>query len=175
MKQSRHYSITPNLIKGDEINSMETRVEDIIGKIQDTYSEIIWLYQSVPMTELLVEPALPNGWSVKDLLAHITAWELRFASLLEQAHDTNAPLKAMPEVDALNQEFYEERRAWTWEEVETEFRHAHKELLQEIEALPPARLHDPFVRESIAEETWLHYEEHLPDLRRWQQRISKGR
>lgn len=150
---------------------MEITTDDIIGKIQSSYAEIVQLYQDLFLPDLL-EPALPNGWSIKDMLAHLAAWESRCASLLAEAHDSNAPLKAMPEVEALNREFYEERQAWSWEEVENEFRGSHKVLLEAIRALPPARLNDPVVRQSIAEETWEHYQEHLPDLRRWHAYIT---
>ena len=96
---------------------METTPEVIIQKIESDYADIIRLYRSLPVTAV-VEASLPNGWSVKDILAHIAAWERRCASLLKASHDTNALLEAEPDVDALNREIYQERQEWSWEEVE---------------------------------------------------------
>lgn len=150
---------------------METSVETIIDRIQSIYIKIMHLYQDVTIGDLLA-PTLPNGWSVKDTLAHFAAWDTRCAALLSEGRDSNAPLKASPDVEALNDEFYKERRGWSWEEVETEFRTSHKDLLEAVRALPPERLKDTFVQDSIAEETWQHYEEHLSDLEAWHARLT---
>lgn len=149
---------------------METTSEEIIARIEHSYNQLVRLYRSVPVVELL-EPVFANGWSIKDLLAHIATWEWRCVGLLGQAHDTNTPLQAMPDVDALNEEIYRERKEWRWEDVENDFREAHRALLQSIKALPPDRLQDPKVQKAISEETWEHYEEHLPGLIGWHEQI----
>jgi hypothetical protein len=151
---------------------MSPKTKEILDKIETGYNEIIRLYRSVPVTAVS-ENSLPNGWSVKDVLAHIAAWEWRCASLLEASHDTKALLKAQPDVEALNHEIYEERKEWGWEEVEYDFRAAHKTLLEAIGQLPPQQLDDEFVQRTIADETWEHYDEHLDDLRRWHQRLNR--
>ena len=153
---------------------METTPEATIEKIEKSYAQILRLYRSVPVTAL-IEPILANGWSVKDTLAHIAAWEWRCASLLNAAHQTNVPLKAMPDVDALNREFYQERQEWSWAEVGDDFRQAHQALLAAIKELPPERLNDAIVQQTIAEETWEHYAEHLPDSERWHRRVVTSR
>lgn len=149
---------------------MSSNAEGLIEKIESSYARLIRLYRSVPVTEL-IEPALLNGWSVKDTLAHIAAWEWRCASLLNESHQSDLPLKAKPDVDALNRESYQERQEWSWEEVETDFRQAHQTLLEAVRTLPSDRVNDKIVQQSIAEETWEHYEEHLPELERWHKRI----
>ena len=151
---------------------METSPEAIIEKIEHSYAQLLRLYRSVPVT-VLIEPILSNGWSVKDTLAHIAAWEWRCASLLGEAHQTDLPLKAIPDVDALNREYYEDRQEWDWDEVEVDFRQAHQAMLMAIRELPPERLKSTIVQQTIAEETWEHYAEHLPDLERWHKRVTR--
>lgn len=148
--------------------------EIVLAKIAQGHNEIQRLYHSVPVAELLA-PVLANGWSIKDLLAHIAAWEWRCAGLLNQAHDSDLPLRAMPDVDALNLEIYQERREWNWAAVENDFRAAHAALIAAIQAVPAARLADQLIQQTIAEETWLHYEEHLPQLREWQQVVMQNK
>ena len=153
---------------------METTPTAIIEKIEQGYTQLVRLYRSVPVTRL-IEPMLSNGWSVKDTLAHIAAWEWRCASLLSESHQTDIPLKAMPDVDALNREVQQERQAWNWAEVEADFRQAHEALLGAIRELPLKRLNHPIVQRTIAEETWEHYAEHLPDLEQWHKQVANKR
>ncbi|MEM7344436.1 MAG: maleylpyruvate isomerase N-terminal domain-containing protein [Chloroflexota bacterium] len=148
-----------------------TPADEIIEKIEASYAKIVRLYRSVPVNTLL-EPTLSNGWSVKDLLGHLAMWEWRCAGLLEQAHHSDLPLKAEPDVDALNREAYQERQELEWEEVEQDFRQAHAVLLTNIRAMPAERLQTQFVQDSIAGETWHHYEEHLPALEAWHKQVA---
>lgn len=149
---------------------MTMTADAIINKIENSFQNVWQLWGDVP-TAALVEPALSNGWSVKDTIAHLAAWDWRCAELLEVAHNTNVPLTTHPAVDALNLEIYQERLSWTWEEVELTFRDAHKALIEAIRALPPDRLANEFVQDSIAEETWEHYEQHIEELRKWRQQV----
>jgi hypothetical protein len=153
---------------------MSAAHEAIIEKIEKYYSDIIRLYRSVPVTKV-VGHSLPNGWSVKDTLAHIAAWEWRCAALLEASHDTDGLLQANPDVAALNAEFYEERKEWSWEEVEYDFRTAHQTLLAAIRRLPEERIVKAAVQETIASETWEHYTEHLQELQRWHKQVNRNR
>lgn len=151
---------------------MEITLEATLEKIERDYAQLVRLYRSVPVTAL-IEPALFNGWSVKDTLAHIAAWEWRCASLLNEAHQTDLPLKARPDVEALNRESYQERQEWSWSEVEDDFRQAHQALLSAIKELPPQRLSTAIVQQTIAGETWEHYAEHLPGLERWHKQMNR--
>lgn len=153
---------------------METTAEAIIDKIESSYSGLVRLYRSVPVTKV-EEAGLQNGWSVKDVLAHIAAWDRRCANLLDESHHSDAPFEAEPDVDAMNHDFYEERKEWGWEEVENDFRDAHSALHEAIRRLPARRLNDSFIRESIAEETWEHYAEHLPELQQWHKKVISNR
>jgi hypothetical protein len=144
--------------------------QTIIQKIEQSRNQIIRLYRSVPVNEIL-EPTLASGWSVKKLLSHISAWEWRCAALLAEAHDTNGPLLAEPDVAALNEEIQQERESWSWEEVEKDFRLAHQTLLETLKEMPTARFNDKVVLRTIARDTWQEYERFLPDLQQWHQQI----
>jgi hypothetical protein len=45
-------------------------------------------------------------------------------------------------------------------------------LLGVIRELPSKRLNHRLVQQTIAEETWEHYAEHLPDLERWHKQVN---
>jgi hypothetical protein len=157
---------------------MGTRIEEItaeaiIEEIEESYADIIRIIRNAPVAKI-VEPSLSNGWSVKDMIAHVAAWEWRCAFLLEESHVSNAPLQAEPDVEAHNLETLEERKDWGWEEVEDDARAAHRALLRTVRGLPPRRLSDPIVYQAIAVETWKHYNEHLPDLKAWRDSLDKN-
>jgi hypothetical protein len=149
---------------------MTMTAEAIINKIEKCFQDVWQLWGDVPEA-VLVEPTLSNGWSVKDSVAHLAAWDRRYAELLEVAHNTDVPLRTHPAVDALNLEIYQERLGWSWQEVELTFQEAHEALIGAIRALPPDRLASQFVQDSIAEETWEHYEQHIDELRKWRQQV----
>lgn len=152
---------------------MKRILEALIKRVETCHEAILSLCRDVP-TEALTGPSLPNGWSVKDTLAHIAAWDWRCAAILSESYDSNTPLKVHPDVDALNHEIYEERQGWSWEEVDSDFRGAYRALVKAIRDLPPERLEDVVVRQSILEETCEHYQQHLPDLRLWRQQLVES-
>lgn len=141
--------------------------EALIAAIESKYADLVRLYQHIPPAKLS-EPSLSNAWSVKDLVAHIAAWEWRCAALLAAAHDTDAPLLAQPAVDALNREIYLERVNWAWAEVKYDAAQAHQSLLTVIDQFPAERLNREIVIATISQETLEHYSEHLAELQRWQ-------
>lgn len=149
---------------------MSADLEDITQKIKDSYAQMTRLYQDIPAAELEA-PVFSNGWSVKDTLAHIAAWEWRCASLLEQLPDIDGPFKARPDVEALNREFYQEYQDWSWVDVEIYFRRVHRALLAAIRQLPSERIQDPLIQKTIARDSWEHYADHLPDLKDWHEQL----
>jgi len=151
---------------------MEMTAEAIINRIEQSYIDIWRLCQDIPV-EALIAPVLANGWSVKDTVAHLAAWDRRFAELLGVAHYSDGPLKAHPVVDALNLEIYQERRNWSWAEVALDSQESIRALLEAIRILPEERLTDQFVLAIIAEETWEHYAQHLHPLQQWRERVLR--
>ena len=152
---------------------VDSSTESLIEKIEASYAGFTRLYRSVSVNKI-IEPSLANGWSVKDVVAHLAVWEWRCASLLGESHSTNFPLQAEPDVEALNKEAYQERKAWNWEEAEYDARAAHQALLEAIRQMPPERLSDEVVVQAIAVETWEHYTEHIPDLERWHKQVANN-
>ena len=76
-------------------------------------------------------------WSVKDVLAHIAAWEVegvrRFAET--RAGGTPAPLDKAA-IDGFNAAAVEERRAKSFGELREEYEEAHRGITGALEGLP---------------------------------------
>lgn len=121
----------------------------------------------------------PDGWSVKDMLAHITYWESFALTRLQQATHGRTPElfghADDEQIDAVNQAALEAGRAKPLDQVKAEFAQVHADLLAAIEAIPAAE-DDPWwslwpephtPKRLIFYNTYDHYDEHLADLRTW--------
>ena len=121
----------------------------------------------------------PDGWSLKDVLAHITFWESYALTRLQQATHGRTPELYGDidddQVNAINQGAFEAGRAKSLDQVKEEFARLHEELLAAIQAIP-ADENDPWwelwpephvPKRLITWNTWDHYREHLDVVRRW--------
>jgi uncharacterized protein (TIGR03083 family) len=111
----------------------------------------------------------PEGWAVKDHVAHLAAWGRKVLGNMDGRKST--------EVLGVPEEVYQ-RGDWVEinefvrapdknrpaAEILAEFRQVHSTLLQRIEALPEAELFgaDDKLRNNIAGNTYGHDDEHRP-------------
>jgi hypothetical protein len=130
-------------------------------------------------------PGVAGAWSVKDLVAHVTAYERGLVEWLEAASCGESlvlPVLDHPDVDSRNAVIYAENRDRSWHDVLLESTRVFQQLLQCVEALPEKDLVDPlrtawFVEprwhesrplwKCIADDSYQHYDQHLPDFRAW--------
>jgi hypothetical protein len=116
-----------------------------------------------------------NGWSGRDLMGHMTAWqEAALATAKELAVDERSATKERLDAewdvpgagDRMNAQLLEQFRAMPLTEVRDRFRTVAGELRGYLTVVPEAR----WIKHSdhqnwFFDETTAHYEEHLPDLR----------
>jgi Mycothiol maleylpyruvate isomerase N-terminal domain len=112
----------------------------------------------------------PEGWSVKDLLAHVGTWLAEASVALEQIRNgTYVPGEL--DVDAMNERFLEAMRGLPLGAVQAQAWSARTRMLQEWDWLPDVT-EDAlmWIRKSGAD----HYAEHLPRLREWVAELTTG-
>ena len=89
----------------------------------------------------MLKTGVVGDWSVKDLLAHLTAWEQLFLSWY-RAGLTNASMRPSPvgmgrtAIDQINQSVYAENKQKPLGQVLEEFRDSYRQTLAEIESIP---------------------------------------
>ncbi len=129
--------------------------------------------------ERMTEPMPPNGWSVKDLLAHLSAWDRHLLAWLEADARGGSPYLPPPnmseaEVDRFNARVYAAHRDQPLESVLSEFAASFRALVARAEALPEQDLLDPGryawtggrpLWYYFAADTYRHYAEHLLQMR----------
>ena len=86
------------------------------------------------------------GWTIKDVLGHITAWEIVIQKAI-QAFSAGDPPYFLREqdFDEFNQGAVDFRASWTLEEVLNEWRDIRAGLRKSIEGLDPDSLNEELV------------------------------
>ncbi len=123
----------------------------------------------------MLDPALDGGWSVKDALAHIAAWERLCTSWLDAIARGETPARSeVQDVNATNARFYEQARATALADVMTESARSYQAIVEAVERLPAADLADekrfgwPTAR-VVSGNTDDHYREHIAQIEAWLQ------
>jgi hypothetical protein len=130
-------------------------------------------------------PGVAGDWSVRDIVAHVSAYERGLVEWLEAAsrgESVEFPVLDHPDVDYRNAVIFEEYERRPPEDILLESRRVFERLLQLVQALSEGELIDPgrsewYVkprwRESrplwkcIADDSYKHYPQHMPDIRAW--------
>lgn len=101
-----------------------------------------------PLTaEQKTRPIL-GEWSVKDILAHLTAWNQMMLGWIETSQRGETPAVPAPgfnwgQMDALNQQIYERHRDRPLEEVEAEFLRVDEQARAKIDSFEETDLFRP--------------------------------
>lgn len=132
--------------------------------------------------EQMTEPGVLNDWTVKDILAHLTAWEVELVTVLGKLARGQTP-KPVGETDAetnaLNAKWHKDYQSRPLDRVLEDYQAVRPQSIRQVERLTEADLTTPRkwlkgrpLLELILAETIEHDAEHLPHLREW--RKAKG-
>ena len=150
---------------------------DLIQRIETGWAR---LQQSLDglSEEQLHTPGVVGAWSIKDLLAHITAWQTRLIAAMYKAEkglipDTTGDGAA---VDKLNAQWYRELKDRPFDQVWDDLDASYHQLLGRVENWPERDLFDPkrfkwlqgqpFER-YLAGDSYEHYVEHAEQIEAW--------
>ena len=128
------------------------------------WATFIQTVESLNDQQLLEVGYFPEeGWSVKDLVAHIGFWMTEAANQLERMRfGTYVPTTG--DADALNKLCFEANHDVPLPIIRAECFAAHTRMLQELDALPEL---DAEAVEWFTESGDRHYLEHQPRLEEW--------
>src|SRR5829696_5419784 len=117
--------------------------ERILAKLRAEHEALLETLAQVP-AEQMTEPHFEGGWSVKDLLAHITFWERRPLGRI-QATLRGEDLPPFPtgSVDTVNAQAYAASRDRPLDEIEADFHRTFQELLDLVGSMSQEDLDDP--------------------------------
>ena len=158
---------------------------DVLKTIQSAHTTLEELLAPLSETQFCTA-TLEGQRSIKDILAHIAAWERLCAdSIAELVH---GELPSLPEEDddTINEQILLENRDRSLHEVQGDFRDAYQHLLRQVgvlfQTLSEEDLNDPrrfpwleghSLLAFIAGNSYDHYGEHAEQIRAWLH-ASKG-
>lgn len=123
---------------------------------------------------------LHGEWSVKDLIGHLGFWENTAVSLFNTLRAGKTP-EPFPELNAINARVLIESRKQSLSEVRRQEKAAYQKILGLLKEATDQELFDPAhfpwtegrpFEGFISDNTYGHYEEHLPELTAWLKRMA---
>jgi hypothetical protein len=136
---------------------------DLLAEEDRLWTELHGLVDSLPRDKVDEPGYFAEGWSAKDLVAHIGSWLAEAGVVLERIRfGTYRPEEI--DIDAMNRTFYDDMQDTTFSDVRAQGIAARNRMLRAWRSLPEA---SPEADRWIAKSGPEHYAEHLPRLRDW--------
>jgi uncharacterized damage-inducible protein DinB len=132
--------------------------------------------------ETLTTVAVADGLTIKDLLAHIAAWDSLFADRIEQVVAGRTSALISVDLDARNAALREERRGWSLEQAVAAFSGERARFLAALDQVPDPLFHQmltlPWGKAAVR--TWAewrgrHDRSHAREIERWRRRTKPPR
>jgi hypothetical protein len=145
-----------------------TTKRELLAAEDAGWVELNGLIESLTPAQMEEPGYFPEGWSVKDLMAHIGSWQAEAGQVLEQIRmDTfrDEPV----DVDKMNAFFIEANKDLPLSVVRAEMFSARNRMLSEWNNLPEIT---PKAEEWFVESGPEHYAEHIDRLREWDQELQ---
>lgn len=153
--------------------------QELLSVINEKRNSLDFLIESLSVDQKLT-PGVEAYWSIKDLMAHIAAWEHfaydRIHSALTGESLKYPVIESDHFIDDFNSSIYEANKDIPYDLIEADYHSAHKELMREIENLDDnliqAKL--PFTwageltfLDFISANTHWHYIDHMASIRKF--------
>ena len=158
--------------KAEILAALKKRREELLNAIEDLSQEA------------LLESGVVGEWSVKDLLAHISAWEAELIKLLWQVQQGQRPSSAHfsnKSVDELNAIWHQESLSRPLDRVMADFQAVRRQTARRVEAFSDKDLNDSKLYswlkdqplwEWVAGDSYEHEAEHTAQILEWRARLE---
>ena len=154
--------------------------DELLDALEDEREKLLETLEGLP-EEAMLEAGVTGEWSIKDILAHLNAWEAELIKLLWHVRQGKKPASAQvpdSEVEARERMFYEQSHDRPLERILEDFEGIRNQTIRRVEAFSNKELTDPArypwlkgraLWERIAEDSYAHDAEHTPDIRAWRE------
>lgn len=162
--------------------SEHMRKEDLQEQIRQGYEQLVELVNSLS-EEQATTTGVNGVWSVKDNLAHLAVWQNYLLEGLQAIRSGKTPSGFGPDLkaeDEINEHFYQQNKDRSLKEVLADLQEGYQGVLSALENLSEQVLNEPLpwrkeggaVWESVAGNTYEHYEEHRANILHWLDSVS---
>jgi hypothetical protein len=149
--------------------SQSGRDLDLRGEEERLWKELHGLIDALPEGKVEEPGYFTEGWSAKDLVAHIGSWLAEAGVILDRIRfGTYRPEEI--DIDAMNATFYDSLHDVAYPDVRAQSIAARARMLRAWGSLPEGSSEaDRWIRKAGPE----HYAEHLPRLRDWVAEVDR--
>ena len=143
--------------------------EETLGEIRREWHQFLDVAGGFSPDEQLIQGAVGH-WNVRESLLHVAAWDGEHVETLKLYLETREERDYGDDeaVDRLNEEQVEEKRALTLDQVWAHLHQTHRVLLDFMGGLPENAFSlDSYASDTIAMESFRHYQEHREDMERF--------
>ena len=166
---------------------MKFRTKDeLLAAIEREHATFVELVESLPAARRTEAGAWGDGWTVKDLLAHLTEWERMLLGWYRQGRDGGSPALPAPgykwnETPRLNADIQRRYETASWRRVRADFDRSYEEILKLAQELDERELFEPGrhpwtgklpLMTYVAANTSSHYRTASRILRRFRRRLA---
>lgn len=156
---------------------------DVIADLRQARAQLLHAIDGLTPDQML-QPGAVGLWSVKDVLAHLVAWEAELVTALARLdqHKQHPPhIMTIEDIDEWNAEQYHVNVRRTLDDVLHDFEGVHRHLIRVVEDLSDKALDDNRQFEwmegeplsyLIAENAIWHEEEHAEDILAWREAMG---
>jgi len=162
--------------------------KQFISKLLHERDKFELLLNRIGFTRRMTMKGVTGHWSIKDIIAHISAYEQYIGDRLNEIlhHQMYVPCRTHNALDAFLDEFGypdfgspllddDTANAWVFEkyqnipleEIVTQEIQAFASIISALEALPEESIKRHNLLERVADNTYYHYRAHIRDIRVW--------
>jgi hypothetical protein len=139
----------------------------LVDEIAKAWQEFQQILKRVP-PERVDEPGLAGQWPTKDIVGHITTWEVEMVRLVQRYIDTRDPTSLPFEgVDAFNERTTGEKRARPLTDLLDEPHKVHEIAVEFVENMDETLFDVAEVDRRVRMDLYDHYREHSVPISRW--------
>ena len=148
--------------------SQRESARELIAEEDRLWAELHELVDSLPQDKVEEPGYFAEGWSAKDLVAHIGSWAAEAGVVLERIRSHTFRPEEI-DIDAMNQEFFDSLHDVPYPDVRAQAITARERMRRAWGSLSE---HSPEADRWIDKAGPAHYAEHLPRLREWVQQLG---
>ncbi len=147
--------------------------QQVLDKLDKAWAALQESYAGLA-GDRLEAPGEIGGWSVKDVLAHVTTWEEEAVKYLPWILEGRRPPRYADQyggVDAFNHQMWEKKRHLPLDEVLAQMEQSHRRLLDYVRRSPEEQFAtETRFRRRLRLDTYSHYPEHTKAILAWRER-----
>lgn len=153
--------------------------DTLLDNMHKGYDELDALLITFTPAQLTIT-GVSDTWSIKDILAHLTAWQQRTLDRLDAAAQHTEPrtpnLANDEEMNQLNERFYQENGERDLAEVLANYHAAYQQMVTAVEQAADedlfsagrfSWLDETLLWELVAGNTYEHIQEHIGAIQNW--------